>query len=139
MSNELGWRNFLGKCLATEKNNRMTIANFQLNDQRNIKISRLQQFSNLSIKNGAAFLDLTFVMVLDDFLKSYPCEQLTTNCCQDSKFLCCGHVAFFLRRPQHPSNSADVTTMATLTVFFNNFQKMPDDSMPDFANATISN
>jgi len=46
---------------------------------------------------------------------------------------------FFLRRPQHPSNSADVTTMATLTVFFNNFQKMPDDSMPDFANATISN
>lgn len=139
MSNELGWRNFLGKCLATEKNNRMTIANFQLNDQRNIKISRLQQFSNLSIKNGAAFLDLTFVMVLDDFLKSYPCEQLTTNCCQDSKFLCRGHVAFFLRRPQHPSNSADVTTMATLIVFFNNFQKMPDDSMPDFANATISN
>ena len=130
----------MGKCLATEKNNRMTIANFQLNDQRNIKISRLQQFSNLSIKNGAAFLDLTFVMVLDDFLKSYPCEQLTTNCCQDSKLLCHGHVAFFfLRRPQHPSNFADVTTMATLTVFFNNFQKMPDDSMPDFANATISN
>lgn len=73
----------------------MTIANFQLNDQRNIKISRLQQFSNLSIKNGAAFLDLTFVMALDHFLKSYPCEQLTTNCCQDSKLLCHGHVAFF--------------------------------------------
>lgn len=138
MSNELGWGNFLGKCLATEKNNRVTIANFQLNDQRNIKISRLQQFSNLSIKNRATSLDLTFVMVLDDFLKSFPCEQLTTNCCQDSKFLCVA-MLFFLCCTQHPYNSTDVTTMTTLTVFFNNFQKMPDDSMPDFANATISN